>query len=133
MSIETDILGSIGGLRNNSLNHILHANTFENNENLDYEVTTIKHSPYVDHLEFLKSFKEKQDEFCILSLNIQSLNAKFDELVILLHSLTNCKFSAICIQETWLTDKSDLSLFKIDGYNCISQSKICSAHGGLAI
>ena len=87
----------------------------------------------MDHLEFSKSLKEKQDEFCILSLNIQSLNAKFDELVILLHSLTNCKFSAICIQETWLTDKSDLSLFKIDGYNFISQSKICSAHGGLAI
>ena len=67
----------------------------------------------MDHLEFSKSLKEKLDEFCILSLNIQSLNAKFDELVILLHSLTNCKFSAICIQETWLTDKSDLSLFKI--------------------
>ena len=93
------------------------------------EVTTIKHSPYVDHLEFSKLLKEKQDEFCIL----QSLNAKFDELVILLHSLTNCKFSAIFIQETWLTDKSDLSLFTIDGYNFISQSKICSAHGGLAI
>ena len=71
MSIETDILGSIGGLRNNSLNHILHANTFENNENFDYEVTTIKHSSYVDHLEFSKLLKEKQVEFCILSLNIQ--------------------------------------------------------------
>ena len=59
MSIETDILGSIGGLRNNSLNHILHANTFENNENLEYEVTTIKHSPYVDHLEFSKIIKRE--------------------------------------------------------------------------
>ena len=63
---------------------------------------TIKQSPYVDHLKFSKLLKEKQDEFCILSLNIHSLNAKFDELVILLHNLTNCKFSAICIQETWL-------------------------------
>ena len=44
MSIEADILGSIVDLRNNSLNHILQANSFENNENLDYEVTTIKHS-----------------------------------------------------------------------------------------
>ena len=82
MSIETDILGSIGGLRNNSLNHIRHANIMENNENLDYEVTTIKRSPYVDHFEFSKLLKKKQDEFRILSLKIQSSNAKFDELVI---------------------------------------------------
>ena len=53
MSIETDILGSIGGLRNNSLNHILHANTFENNENLDYEVTTIKHSQIYHYLKLM--------------------------------------------------------------------------------
>ena len=39
----------------------------------------------------------------------------------------------MCIQETWLTDQSDVSLFKIDGYNLISQGKKCSAHGGLAI
>ena len=45
LSIETYILGSIG-LQNNSLNHILHANTLEHNEDLDYEITTIKHSPY---------------------------------------------------------------------------------------
>ena len=36
-------------------------------------------------------------------------------------------------KETWLTDQSDVSLFKIDDYNLISQGKICSAHGGLAI
>ena len=70
-----------------------------------------------------------------MSLNIQSLNAKFDGLVIFLHKLneSGCEFGAIFIQETWLTDQSDVSLFKIDGYNFISQGKKCSAHGGLAI
>ena len=65
---------------------------------------TVRHFAYVDYLEFSKLLKENQNEFCILSLNIQSLNARFDELVILLLNLTktHCKFNAICIQESWL-------------------------------
>ena len=135
MSTETDILATIGGLHNNSLNHILNANVAGKNEDIDYEITTIKYSPYLNNSEFSKILKANQLKFCVLSLNIQSLNAKFDELVIFLHKLNESgyEFGAICIQETWLTDQSDVSLFKIDGYNLISQGKKCSAHGGLAI
>ena len=43
----------------------------------------------------------------------------------------NISFHAICIQESWLADESDLSLFQIAGYQCISQGKKCSQHGGL--
>ena len=43
------------------------------------------------------------------------------------------EFSAICLQETWLSSDFDISLFKIHGYNLISQGKMCSSHGGLAI
>ena len=134
MSKETDILATIGGLHN-SLNHILNADVAGKNEDIDYEITTIKHSPNLNNSEFSKILKENQLQFCILSLNIQSLNAKFDELVIFLHKLneSGCEFGAICIQETWLIDQSHVSLFKIDGYNLISQGKKCSAHGGLAI
>ena len=45
----------------------------------------------------------------------------------------HCFFGAISLQETWLSDKSDTSLLKLDGYNLISQGKICTTHGGLAI
>ena len=136
MSAETDILAAIEGLLSNSLNHIINADVAGKNEDINYEITTIKHSPYLNTSEFSKILKENQVLFCILSLNIQSLNAKFDELVIFLHKLNEsvgCEFGAICIKETWLTDQSDVSLFKIDGYNLISQGKTCSAHGGLAI
>ena len=44
-----------------------------------------------------------------------------------------CFFGAICLQETGLSDKSDTSLLRLDGYNLISQGKICTMHGGLAI
>ena len=74
-------------LHNNSLNHILNADVAGKNEDIDYEITTIKHSSYLNNSEFSKILKENQLQFCVLSLNIQSLNAKFDELVIFLHKL----------------------------------------------
>ena len=32
-----------------------------------------------------------------------------------------------------MSDNSDTSLLRLDGYNLISQGKICTTHGGLAI
>ena len=40
-------------------------------------------------------------------------------------------FHLICLQETWLNDNSDLSLFNIDGNIRYSQGARCSRHGGL--
>ena len=73
--------------------------------------------------------------FCILSINCQSINAKCDQVNIKVQQLkgNGYEFSAFCLQETWLTSDSDTSIFKIDGYNLISQGKMCSSHGGLAI
>ena len=70
----------------------------------------------------------------MLSLNIQSINAKFDQLKILLHLIQeNSHISAICLQETWLRDDSNNALISLKNYNLISQGKKCSSHGGLAI
>ena len=77
-----------------------------------------------------------------MSLNCQSINkeicginATFDQLNIKVQQLkgNGYEFSAIFLQETWLSSDSDASLFKIDGYNLISQGKMCSSHGDLAI
>ena len=71
----------------------------------------------------------------MLSFNSQSLNAKFDELLLFTETLNqnNCCLSAICIQETWFDDISDTSRFNLEGYNLISQGKHCSEKGGLLI
>ena len=71
----------------------------------------------------------------MISLNCESLNAKIDELHIFLDNLTSrgCLPSAICLQETWLQNDSDLSLLEIEHYNLIAQGKLCTARGGLAI
>ena len=40
----------------------------------------------------------------------------------------------ICLQQTWLSDNDDISMFRIDGFcNCISQGKSCGNKGGLMI
>ena len=73
--------------------------------------------------------------FNIFSLNCQSINAKIDEIKIKIKQMesVNCTFDAICLQEYWLSNDADLSLFKLDNYNIISKGKTCSAHGGLVI
>ena len=92
-------------------------------------------SSYYDDDSLNNLFKDKVNSFSILSLNCQSINAKFDQLNIKVQQLKSngYKFSAICLQETWLSSDSDTSLFKIDGYKLTSQGKMCSSHGGLAI
>ena len=71
-----------------------------------------------------------------MSINIQSLHAKFAELTTLIKYLReehNFNFSIICLQETWLKQDSDKSQLQIPNYEPIMQGKQCSHHGGLAI
>ena len=73
--------------------------------------------------------------FTTLSVNIQSINAKFDNLLAMLSILheNGFSFSDICIQETWLAKDDDISTFQIPRYHLIHQGKVCSDHGGLII
>ena len=83
----------------------------------------------------LRSLDQIPGQLNILSINAQSLIAKYDELLLLLNitQRQNIRFHVFCIQETWLSETSDYSLVAIDGYICIHQSKLsdCSNHGGL--
>ena len=106
-----------------------------NNEVDEQESQLLKHSSYYDADQFAELTDRCRHNFRILTLNIESINAKFDELTIYIEELSkiNFKFSVICLQETWLSDDVDLSIFKIAGYDCISQGKSCSKKGGLLI
>ena len=76
----------------------------------------------------------KKDNFSILSLNAQSLSAKFNELSLLVTELkeTGFTFSGICIQETWFQSNQDTSLFNLDDYDLEYVISSCSKHGGVA-
>lgn len=105
-----------------------------NDNDDDEQPTLFQPSPYYNTQSAIDLLKDKSNMFTVLSLNCQSLCSKIEELRIYLNIFENYfRFSAICIQETWLSDNADLSLLQIDGYNLISRGKSSSTHGGVAI
>ena len=99
----------------------------------DGEMLIIQPSLYYSLSRMPGDLKSVNNNLNVLSLNAQSLNAKFDNLQILIETLQkqNIKLHAICIQESWLDDNSNLDLLQLEGYHCFAQGKQCSAHGGL--
>ena len=99
------------------------------------EPAILKHSPYINNVDFKKLLKETSSNFQILSLNCQSINAKYELLKTYIDYFqeSTSTLDAICLQETWLSADSDLSLLQLPGYNLISLGKSCSAHGGVCI
>ena len=131
--IDNEILRNVGGMDKNSLTHVL--NFFENDDDdNNNELNMIKHSPYYNLEDFGKIISSKRDDFFIITLNVQSINAKHEQLNLLINNLNKyCNIDAICLQETWLSSNSDVSFYSLPNYTLISQSKHVSAHGGLAI
>ncbi len=66
-----------------------------------------------------------KEVFSILSTNIQSINAKLMNLKRFVEYLKilDFQFSAICIQESWLSVGDDTSQIQLEGYKCIPQAK----------
>ena len=118
-----------GGVEANSFCRLLNTNL--HHHHIADELDVMQLSSYYDDDSY-KLFKYKSDSFSILGLNCQCLNAKFDQISIMVQQLKSkdYEFDVICLQETWLSEDSDITLYQIQGYNLISQGKICS---GLAI
>ncbi len=97
MSIDRTILDHIsGGFENHSLNHVLHVNIDEEDETEGIEqVQVINHSSYYDNDMLIPVLLPKRDHFCILSTNIESINATFGELEILYGNLGNKTLSLV--------------------------------------
>jgi exonuclease III len=72
---------------------------------------------YVDELQFYDKYKGDK-RFSVMSLNVQSLPAKFNEFAEMLSHMSNnkCEPDVICLQETWRI--TDPELYKIAGYQC---------------
>ena len=98
------ILEHFGGVDANSLCNLLNNNL--DNDHVSDEPDILQQSSYYDDDSLNNLFTEKADCFSILSLNCQSLNAKFEQINIKIQQLQSKghEFSAICLQETWLSD-----------------------------
>ena len=79
--------------------------------------------------------KDDGKDLTILTVNIESINAKFENLYPVINNLSSMGlyFGATCLQETWLSSHADVSLLHIPGYKLIHQGSRCSRHGGLVI
>ena len=130
-NINDDILRNFGGTSKNSLNHLMETG----NENM-HEISTESYSPYKT-ADQIPQYFEKDKNFCVMTLNCQSINAKFDKLKTMIKYLKEKNFiiNAIILQETWISGASpDFSLFHLPGYgDPISLGATCGRHGGLAI
>ncbi len=113
----------------NSLVHLLDNDSkYTSTEEINY-TDLIKHSYYCTNHEFLNMINVTNG-VSILTLNCQSLSAKFDQLCLFLNSV-DYKIDIICLQETWCKLSNQAQLFQIDNYNSIAVGCKASNHGGL--
>jgi hypothetical protein len=133
LNLDRDTLRNFGGFPANSLLDVIGTDPLVNNET--GEIKILRHSPYYQLDDVSTLATELSSSFSVLSINIQSINAKIDSLRAFISALeeNDIHFAALCIQESWLRDDSDTSLLQIENYQCISQGYKCSSHGGLII
>ena len=100
---DNDVLKAFGGATENSLNKIL-----SNFEDSSEEIQNFAHSAYYDLDSISNVSLPGNRTFNVLSLNIQSIQAKFDAFTGFLQVLSDkdILFDAILIQESWLSDSS---------------------------
>ena len=112
-----------------SLIHLLDNNDSED----DNEAHIVKHSPYYNETDFSKLLQKKAG-LSILSVNIQCVNAKFDEFQAFVDRINvKSPINVICLQECWLKHTDNVTMFNLTGYEMVHQAGRCCAHGGLII
>ena len=129
-TLANDVLRNRGGVTKNDLMQIL-----KNLENFDETISSCSESPYIDIQDVAPYLERYENEFVVLDVNIQSLNAKFDSFTLFLDEIAshNFYFSAICMQETWVNENHNFDTLHIPNYQTIFLPSTCSSHSGLAI
>ena len=124
-----NLLKHFGGEHSNNLSNLL----FHNEEENEWHTGTS--SPYVNLRQFISYASSNREKLSILSLNCQSLNAKFDRILSTLETVykeSHFYFKIICLQETWHKHPEDIDMFTIPNYhNPFHIPASCSQHGGL--
>ena len=129
--LADEILGEYGDVSNLNIDFLIEGDSDGDN------VELIRPSLYYEMTSLPRDLGQNLHRFNILSLNAQSLRAKYDELTIFIELARqqNILFHAICIQETWMDSNADFSQINIEGYNVFAETKRseCSEHGGLIV
>lgn len=127
-----EVLRNFGGKKRNDLN------SFLSSDEINTDMDLSSNSPYVT-LDFLPTYlNDMKNDLSIFSLNVQSLNAKYDKLKVVLDNWAtdhNFNFSILNFQESWLAADSqgdvDTSNLELNGYSAFATGAKCSTHGGV--
>ena len=114
----------------NSLTHLL-----DDDDDFNDVRNSLKQSRYCTEEEIAEFCNASNHSCNIVSLNCQSLHSKFQYIKILLDNFqtNSCPIQILCLQETWFTASTDVSLYQIENYHLITKGRYASEHGGLAI
>ncbi len=107
-----------------SLIHLLNSHDGEDN----VEAPILKHSPYYSEQQFA-SLLTSQNGLSILNLNICNVFTKFDELESFVCRVNVANpISVICLNECWLSERSDVSMIHLQNYKMVYQVGTCAGH-----
>ena len=116
------LLQQYGGINKHKLKNLLDSYKLDTNE-----PEIIRNSPYYSCDNLPNLFQTKHGNFTILSLNVDGILSKINELRILIQILHDQEIhiDVICIQESHLNDSytSNTACLQIDGFDCIPQEK----------
>ena len=89
--------------------------------NFENEISLVEYSPYYNDDDFRNTVDRVSGSLRILNLNCGGLNAKFDKLKIFLAECNNNfrPISVIALQETHITNDSDINSFQLPDYNFV--------------
>ena len=97
----------------NSLKHLL------NNTKDEYDIIPL--STYTDVNTLAERMFANNSILSILSLNAQSINAKFDKFKFTIYQLNEIHtVTVICIQESWLYCNANIDFYQFKNYILIS-------------
>ena len=124
---RNNFIDDVGLPESTSLTHLLDGDDDTDNTGLDF----IKHSPYYCEHDYL-NIRFGKGKLGIMSLNCQSINSKFGEFRLFIDRINKVEdIDVVCQQETWTSEKDDVSLFHLPNYKLFYKGKSCSNHGGI--
>ncbi len=108
--LDRKCLQYVGRVENNSFINIIQTDTDDDDEH-HHQPEIIVNSLYYNTDDLITTFNAGKNKFSIISTNIQSIKAKFDELKIFIEHIATLgiEFSAICTQESTISEGDDLS------------------------
>ena len=113
MANSYSFIHNTGLTEENSLVHLLDAISPQE----ENEADIIEHSKYYDDKDFINALQSYNSKISMLSLNCQSISAKFDKMKLFLDDVNNQNpISIICIQETWGHEGIQMNYFSLPNY-----------------